>query len=114
MESNMIDTTKLSNENILFKNFTSATGEFSEYLAGKSFAKLFNLNRVFAAKVTRFAVRNNYPMVDAIMIQQYQMCEANKKKDQECPLEAEQAQIDNDNYMEACGLTPGGRDWMEC
>ena len=110
----MIDTTKLSNENVLFKNFTSASGEFSEYLAGKAFAKLFNLNRSFAARVTRFAVRNNYPMVDAIMIQQYQMCEANKKKDQECPLEAEQAQIDNDNYMDECGLTVDGRDWMEC
>lgn len=110
----MIDTTKLSNENILFKDFTSATGEFSEYLVGKAFAELFNLNRSFAAKVTRFAVKNNYLMVDAIMIQQYQMCEANKKKDIECHLEAEQAQIDHENYMNECGLTVDGHDWMEC
>ena len=110
----MIDTTKLSNENILFKDFTSASGEFSEYLAGKAFAELFNLKRSFAAKVTRFAVRNNYPMVDAIMIQQYQINEANKNKDPECPLEAEQAQIDHENYMYECGLTVDGHDWMEC
>ena len=110
----MIDATKLSNENILFKNFTGASGEFSEYLAGKAFAELFNLNRSFAAKVTRFAVRNNCPMVDAIIIQQYQINEANKKKDDECPLEAEQAQIDHENYMYECGLTVDGCDWMEC
>jgi hypothetical protein len=109
----MIDATKLSNENILFKNFTSASGEFSEYLAGKAFSELFGLKRSFAAKVTRFAVRNNYPMVDAIMIQQYQMCEANKKRVVVCPLEAEQAQIDHENYMNECGLTIDGRDWLE-
>lgn len=110
----MTDTTKLSNENILFKNYTSASGEFNEYLAGKSFAELFNLNRSFAAKVVRFAVRNNYLFVDAIMIQQYQINKANKKKDDECPLEAEQAQIDYENYMNECGLTVDGHDWMEC
>ncbi len=110
----MIDTTKLSSENILFKNFTSASGEFSEHLAGKAFAELFNLKRSFASRVVRFAVRNNYFFVDAIMIQQYQMCEANKKKDAECPLEAEQAQIDHENYMNECGLTVDGHDWLEC
>lgn len=110
----MIDITKLSNENILFKNFTSANGEFSEYLAARAFAELFNLNRAFAAKVTRFAVRNRYPMVDAAMIDQYQINEAGKKKDAECPLEAEQAQIDHENYMYECGLTVDGHDWMEC
>ena len=110
----MIDTTKLSNKNILFKNYTGASGEFSEYLAGKAFAELFNLKRSFAAKVTRFAVKNNYPMVDAIMIQQYQIAEANKEKEKECPLEAEQAKIDDENYMNECGLTVDGHDWMEC
>lgn len=110
---NIIDITKLSNENILFKNFTDANGSFDEHLASKAFAKLFNLNRAFADKVTRFAVRNNYPMVDAIMIQQYQINEANKKKDSECPLEVEQAQIDHENYMNECGLTIDGRDWFD-
>ena len=110
----MIDTTKLSNDNILFKDFTSASGEFSEFLASKAFAELFNLNRGFAARVTRFAVRNGYPMADAIMIQQYQISEANKKKDEECLLEAEQAQLDHENYMNECGLTADGHDWMEC
>ena len=110
----MIDATKLSNENILFKNFTSASGEFNEYLAGKAFAELFNLNRTLAAKIIRFAVRNNYLFVDSIMIQEYKISEANKAKDKECPLEAEQAQIDHENYMNECGLTVDGHDWMEC
>ena len=110
----MIDTTKLSNENILFKDFTSASGEFSEYLAGMAFAELFNLNRSFAAKVVRFAVRNNYFFVDSIMMQQYQINEKNKKKDDESQLEAEQAQLDHENYMNECGLTVDGHDWMEC
>ena len=110
----MIDTTKLPSGAILFKDFTSVSGEFSEYLAGKAFAKLFNLNRAFAARVTRFAVRNNYLFVDAIMVQQYQIAESNKKSEVECPLDSEQAQIDHANYMNECGLTVDGRDWMEC
>ena len=109
----MIDTAKLSNENILFKNFTSANGEFSEYLAGRAFAELFDLGRSFAAKVVRFAVKNNHLFVDAITIQEYQMYEKNKKIDQ-CSMEEEQHQIDHENYMYDCGLTIDGHDWIEC
>jgi len=99
---------------ILFKDYTNSDGFFCQYSATKAFQSMFKLSRKKAVDVVRYAVRNNYPMADAIMIQQYELSSFEKPDNNLLEVDEEQEQIDHDNYMNECGLTSDGRDWLDC
>ena len=104
----------MENSTVLFKDYTSSDGFFCQYSATKAFHRMFKISMKKATDVVRYAVRNNYPMVDAIMIQQYELSSLGKPESSAIECDEEQEQIDHDNHMYECGLTSDGHDWLDC
>ena len=91
---------------IMFSDCTSIYG------AARSYSEAFGIPMRLATKVAHYARRNRYPMLDATMLVQYtEWYDAHQKmeqleREQECPLEAEAAMLENEAYEYECGIGP--------